>query len=84
MPPRDPGLAHSMGKTTKDFKYSNIPTNDIQTNTNSNIGIHNIHPKDVENNYFRHIRKDVTLISNKTPSSKPWFYKYRFLLLLYL
>ncbi len=47
MPPRDSGLAYSMGKTTKDFKNTNVPVNDIQTNTNSNIGIHNIHPKDV-------------------------------------
>lgn len=47
VPPRDAAVAHSIGKTHMDFKNRNVPVNDIQTNLNTNIGIHNIHPKDV-------------------------------------
>ena len=47
VPPRDKGLNYSMGKTFKDFKYTNIPQNDIQTSLNMNIGVHSIHPKNV-------------------------------------
>lgn len=71
VPPGDPALPHSLGKTAKDFKNKNIPVNDIQTSLNMNIGIHNIHPKDVENNYFRHVRQDVTIQPNRTFCSRP-------------
>lgn len=67
----DIALSHSLGKTAQDFKNKNIPVNDIQTNLNTNIGIHNIHPKEVDDNYFRHMRQDVTIQHNKTHSSKP-------------
>lgn len=71
VPPKDPGFAHSLGKTIKDFKNKNIPENDIQTSWNMNIGIHNIHPKDVPDNYFRHVRQDVTIQQNRTFCSRP-------------
>jgi hypothetical protein len=71
VPPKDTGLAHSLGKTGLDFRNKNTPVNDIQTSLNMNIGIHNIHPKDVNDNYFRHIRQDVTIQPNRTFCSRP-------------
>ena len=60
-----------MGKTTNDFKKANIPLNDIQTSINMNIGVQNIHPKNVPDNYFRHVRQDVTIKQNNTLCSRP-------------
>jgi hypothetical protein len=60
-----------MGKTTNDFKKANIPVNDIQTSLNMNIGVQNIHPKNVPDNYFRHVRQDVTIKQNNTLCSRP-------------
>ena len=71
VPPKDKGLDYSMGKTFQDFKYSNIPQNDIQTSLNMNVGVHNIHPKNVEDNYFKHVRQDVTLQQNTTFCNRP-------------
>lgn len=47
MPPKDPAVTQSLGKTSQDFKNKSIPTNDIQTSLNMNIGVHNIHPKNI-------------------------------------
>jgi hypothetical protein len=60
-----------MGRTTNDFKKANIPVNDIQTSINMNIGIQNIHPKNVPDNYFKHIRQDVTINPNHSLCSRP-------------
>ena len=60
-----------MGRTANDFKKANIPVNDIQTSINMNIGVQNIHPKNVNDNYFRHVRQDVTIQPNKTFCSRP-------------
>ena len=73
VPPRDdPGFQKSVGKTMQDFKYSSVPKNDIQTSLNMNVGVHNIHPKDVQDNYFRHVRQDVTLNHNRLLCPRPW------------
>lgn len=60
-----------MGKTSQDFKNKNTPINDIQTSLNMNVGIHNIHPRDVEDGYFKHIRQNVTMQPNQTFCSRP-------------
>jgi hypothetical protein len=65
-------LSYSLGRTTQDFKSSNIPTNDIQTSINMNKGTQNLHPKLVSDNFFKHVRQDVTIISNKTFCNRPW------------
>lgn len=65
-----------MGKSANDFKYANIPKNDVQTSINMNIGVHNVHPKNVADNYFRHIRQDVTIKQNNTFCSRPWNNKF--------
>lgn len=71
MPPRDKAISYSMGRTANDFKKSNIPVNDIQTSLNMNIGVQNIHPKNVGDGFFRHIRQDVTINQNNTFCSRP-------------
>lgn len=60
-----------MGKTANDFKKANIPVNDIQTSLNMNIGVQNIHPKIVNDNFFKHVRQDVTIQHNKTLCNRP-------------
>jgi hypothetical protein len=60
-----------MGRTVNDFKKANIPTNDIQTSINMNIGVQNIHPKNVPDNFFKHVRQDVTIVQNSTFCSRP-------------
>jgi hypothetical protein len=67
----DAALSYSLGKTARDFKNKNIPVNDIQTNLNTNIGIHNIHPREIGDNYFRHIRQDATIQPNRSLCPRP-------------
>lgn len=67
----DPGFVRSSGRTAKDFKYSSVPKNDIQTSLNMNIGVHNIHPKEINDNYFRHVRQDVTIRHNQSLCPRP-------------
>jgi len=70
VPQRDKCLSYSIGKTSNDFYHNNIPSNDIQTNLNMNIGTHNLHPKVPEDGYFRHVR-NVTVQPNKTFTCRP-------------
>jgi hypothetical protein len=39
--------------------------NDIQTSLNMNIGVHNIHPKNVTDNFFGHKKSSITGNPNK-------------------
>lgn len=59
-----------MGKTAEEFKKGSIPKNDIQTSLNMNIGVHNLQPVGVPDNYFRHVRT-ITTQPNKTFCSRP-------------
>lgn len=71
LPFKDRSVTHSMGKTATDFAFRSQMRNDIQTNTNTNIGVHNLHPKDVQPSYYRHVRQeDVTHRPNKIYSFK--------------
>jgi hypothetical protein len=71
VPPRDKAISYSIGRTAIDFKRSNIPKNDIQTSINANVGVQNIHPKNVPDNFFRHVRQDVTIQPNNTFCIRP-------------
>ena len=71
MPPKDSGYKYSVGKRETDFRNTNVPQNDIQTSLNMNTGVHNIHPKNVEDGFFRHVRQDVTIQPNNTFCSRP-------------
>ena len=70
VPQRDKAISYSYGKGTRDFQNSNFVKNDIQTSLNMNIGVHSMHPKVPDDNYFRHVRS-ITLRPNGTPYTKP-------------
>lgn len=71
VPSRDKSVSYSLGRTAEEFRKSNIPKNDIQTSLNMNIGVQNLHPKLAAENYFRHVRQDVTVAYNKTFCNRP-------------
>lgn len=71
VPSRDKSLSFSLGRTAEEFKNSGIPRNDIQTSLNMNIGLQNLHPKLAADNFFRHVRQDVTVAYNKTFCNRP-------------
>jgi hypothetical protein len=71
VPPHDKSLIFGARETVKALKDSSIPKNDIQTSLNMNIGIHNIHPKNVPNNYFGHKLSEITRnIHNRSPCER--------------
>ena len=59
-----------MGRTAQEFKKEGVPVNDIQTSLNMNIGVHNLQPVGVPDNYFRHVRS-ITVKNNNTFCSRP-------------
>lgn len=70
VPPRDKSLIFGAQKTVSELKKATILENDIQTSLNINKGIHNIHPKNVANNYFGKHLTDITSNPNISPCSR--------------
>lgn len=70
VPQKDKALSYSMGRTAEEFKKQGQPKNDIQTSLNMNMGLHNLHPVGVPDNYFRHTRS-ITVQNNNTFCSRP-------------
>lgn len=70
VPPRDKALSYSLGRTAEDFKKGCKPNNDVQTSLNMNIGVQNLHPKDIGDNFFRHTRT-VTVNTNTNLCTRP-------------
>lgn len=70
VPPQDKSLIFGARETVRALKNSSIPKNDIQTSLNLNIGIHNIHPKNVPDNYFGHKLSEITRNRNRSPCDR--------------
>ena len=70
VPPKDKSLIFGARESVEQFKKSSVPANDIQTSLNTNIGIHNIHPKDVGDNYFGHRLSEITRNMNRSPCQR--------------
>lgn len=70
VPQKDKALSFSMGRTAEQFKKEGLPRNDIQTSLNMNIGVHNLQPVGVPDNYFKHVRT-ITVQPNKNFCNRP-------------
>ena len=71
LPYKDRSLQSSMGRTTTEFAFKQENKNDIQTNMNMSIGVHNLHPKETNIGFFRHVRQeDITSRPNRIFSMK--------------
>ena len=70
VPQRDKALSYSLGGTAQQFKKFGQTKNDIQTNLNTNIGVHNLHPSQIPDNFFKHTRT-VTVQNNNTLCNRP-------------
>ena len=83
VPPKDKSLIFGARETVRALKDSSVPKNDIQTSLNMNIGIHNIHPKNVPNNYFGHKLSEITRNINRNPCDRWRMILHFFCILIY-
>jgi len=70
VPQRDKAISYTMGRTGESFKNVAEVKNDVQTSLNMNEGVHHIHPKQVPDTYFKHVRS-ITVRENNTLCPRP-------------